>query len=173
MSAALTEPAAAPAATSTDPLSADELSAWRGLLRAHASLVKALDGALEAAHGFPLSSYEALEALDASPAGRMRMCELASRARLSRSGLTRLVDRLQRAGLIERADCSSDARGSFAVLTSEGRTALGAAGPTYAQVVRARLLDHLSEADLARLARLWAHVLAATARSPDGFDYCS
>jgi DNA-binding MarR family transcriptional regulator len=172
MSTALREsPAALAASASADPLTTGERAAWRGLLHAHASLVKALDGALEVAHGFPLSSYEALEALDAAPAGRMRMCELAARARLSRSGLTRLVDRLQRAGLIERADCSSDARGSFAVLTSEGRAALVAAGPTYAQVVRARLLDHLSEADLARLVRLWEHVLAA-APPRDGFDCC-
>ncbi len=70
--------------------------AWRGLLRAHACLSKRLDAELEQAHGLPLSSYEVLDRLAESSGGRMRMCDLAEQAQLSRSGLTRLVDRLER-----------------------------------------------------------------------------
>src|SRR4051794_6204501 len=76
--------------------------AWRGLLRAHACLSRRLDAALDQAHGLPLSSYEVLDRLDDSSGGRMRMCDLAEQAQLSRSGLTHLVDRLERENLIER-----------------------------------------------------------------------
>src|ERR1019366_299061 len=74
-------------------LTSAESGAWRGLLRAHAGLVKALDAELERAHGLGLSSFEVLVRLDAAPERRMRMCDLAESVLLSRSGLTRLVDR--------------------------------------------------------------------------------
>ena len=94
-----------------------ELRAWRGMLRAHAALAKALDAQLEAEHGLQLSSYELLMYLADAENERMRMCDLASSILLSRSGLTRLVDRLQREGLLVRVACSDDARGAFARLT--------------------------------------------------------
>ena len=105
--------------------------AWRGLLRAHSCLSKRLDAALEKAHGLPLTSYEVLHHLDGASSGRMRMCDLAEQAQLSRSGLTRLVDRLERESLLERCSCDHDARGSFACLTSDGRERLGEARSTY------------------------------------------
>src|ERR1700738_2813488 len=76
--------------------------AWRGLLRTQACLAKRLDAELERAHGLPMSSYEVLHHLEQAPRGRMRMRDLADRAQLSRSGLTRLVDRLERDGLLDR-----------------------------------------------------------------------
>ncbi len=91
-------------------LEASELAAWRGMLKVHAALVKALDSELEAAHGLPLTSYEVLIFLRAAPERRLRMAELADRTLLSRSGMTRLVDRLERDGLLRRDTCSSDAR---------------------------------------------------------------
>jgi len=97
-----------------ETLTTGELRAWRGLLRAHACLAKRLDAELERAHGLPMSSYEVLGHLGEASAGRMRMCELAEQAQLSRSGLTRLVDRLEREGLLERCSCDHDARGSYA-----------------------------------------------------------
>jgi DNA-binding MarR family transcriptional regulator len=93
-------------------LTAAESGAWRGLLRTHAGLVKELDGELEAAHGLGLSSCEVLLRLEASAGRRMRMCELAEAAVLSRSGLTRLVDRLERDGFVARDSCEDDARGA-------------------------------------------------------------
>src|ERR1700742_2887255 len=86
-----------------------ELRAWRGMLRVHATLTKALDAELDAEHGLPLSSDEVLLHLDDAEGHRMRMSDLAATVILSRSGLTRLVDRLEREGLIARESCPSDA----------------------------------------------------------------
>src|SRR3984893_14949269 len=84
-----------------DALSEGELRAWRGLLRAYGCLAKRLDAELEQAHKLPMTSYEVLHHLREARDGRMRMCELAERAQLSRSSLTRLVDRLEGEGLLE------------------------------------------------------------------------
>jgi DNA-binding MarR family transcriptional regulator len=80
------------------------------------------------------------------------MCELAEQAQLSRSGLTRLVDRLEREGLLERCSCEHDARGSYACLTPVGRERLQAARVTHLAVVRDHFLSHFSEAELSDLA---------------------
>ena len=104
-----------------------ELRAWRGMLRAHAALTKALDADLDSAHGLPLSSYEVLLHLNDATDRRMRMRDLASSVILSRSGLTRLADRLEREGLIRRESCASDARGAYAVLTPAGADMLATA----------------------------------------------
>src|SRR5579863_7631192 len=101
-----------------------ELHAWRGLKRAHASLAKRVDAELERTHGLPLSTYEVLHRLAEAPVGRMRMCDLAEHAQLSRSGLTRLADRLEKEGLLERCSCEHDARGAYACLTDLGRERL-------------------------------------------------
>lgn len=127
-------------------------SAWRGLLRAHACLAKRLDAALDQAHGLPLSSYEVLDRLDDAGTGRMRMCDLAEQAQLSRSGLTRLVDRLEREQLLERCSCEQDARGSFACLTAGGRERLEAARVTHMAVVQEQFFSRFSEAELSLLA---------------------
>src|ERR1700745_3332102 len=91
----------------TQQLDDRELRAWRGMLRIHATLTKALDADLEAAHGLPLTSYEGLLHLDHADDQRVRMSDLAATVILSRSGLTRLVDRLEREGLIARESCPS------------------------------------------------------------------
>ena len=79
-------------------LTAEELGAWRGLLRVHTALVKALDAELAAAHDLPLCSYEVLITLESAPGRKRRMAELADSVLLSRSGMTRLVDRLAKEG---------------------------------------------------------------------------
>jgi DNA-binding MarR family transcriptional regulator len=132
-----------------------ELAAWRGFLRTHAELFKALDAQLESAHGLPLTTYEVLTALLHAPGSRLRMAELASQSFLSRSGVTRLVDRLERDGLLRRDQCSSDARGCFAVLTPKGEELLRAARPTHLDGVRQLFLSRLSDDDLRTLARVW------------------
>ena len=144
-------------------LSPAELGAWRGMLRVHAALVKALDAQLIAEHGLPLSSYEVLMTLGAAPDKRRRMSELADSVLLSRSGMTRLVDRLERDGLVARDLCADDARGSFAVLTERGAELLAAARATHLDGVRARFLRHFDEADLEVLARSWDRVLPGAA----------
>ena len=139
-----------------------ELRAWRGMLRAQAALGKALDAQLEAAHGLQLSSYEVLMYLADAEDERMRMCDLASSILLSRSGLTRLVDRLQREGLLERVACRADARGAFAKLTPAGREKLQAARATHLAGVRAMFLDRFSPDELDQLGACWDRVLDRT-----------
>ena len=132
--------------------------AWRGLLQAHACLAKRLDAALDQAHGLPLSSFEVLDRLEDAGSGRMRMCDLAEQAQLSRSGLTRLVDRLEREHLLERCSCEHDARGSFACLTEAGRERLAEARATHLAVVREQFFSRLSPAELSALADLCQRV---------------
>jgi len=136
-----------------------ELRAWRGLLRVHAQLSKALDAQLLAEHGLPLTSYEVLMYLSDSDGGRMRMHDLAASVLLSRSGLTRLVDRLEREGYLERCSCAHDARGAFAVLTPSGREKLDAARATHLAGVRELFLSHFSAEELDALGAAWDRVL--------------
>ena len=144
--------------TSGKTLSDGELRAWRGLKRAHASLAKSVDAELERTHGLPLSSYEVLHHLVESSGGRMRMCDLAEQAQLSRSGLTRLADRLEKEGLIERCSCEHDARGAYACLTELGRERLCAARGTHLAVVREQFLSRFTEDELGALAELWDRI---------------
>lgn len=148
-----------PPAAAVEGLLPAELDAWRGLLRVHASLLKALDAELEAAHGLPLSSYEVLIHLADAPEGRMRMCDLADTVLLSRSGMSRLADRLARDGLICRAACTNDARGAFACITESGRALLDAARPTHIAGIRRRFLSQFSTDELQTLSLLWSRVL--------------
>jgi DNA-binding MarR family transcriptional regulator len=142
--------------TSARSLAREELAAWRGMLRVHAELTRALDAELTGAHGLPLSSYEVLLRLAGEPAGRMRMAELADAALLSRSGLSRLVDRLEKDGLVQRTRCDDDARGWFAEITSAGRRVLEEAQQTHLDGVRRLFLDRLAGDEPRWLGRLWA-----------------
>ena len=149
--------------TAARELAPAELAAWRGLLRVHSALVKALDAELLDAHGLPLMSYEVLINLQAAPGRRRRMAELADSVLLSRSGTTRLVDRLEREGLLVRDTCSSDGRGCFAVLTDEGEALLARARPTHLDGVRERFLRHFSGDELETMATWWERVLPGAA----------
>jgi DNA-binding MarR family transcriptional regulator len=151
--------------TSRDPgLTSGELAAWGGLLRAHADLVRELDRELETSHRLPLNQYEVLHVLAQTDSGRARMSELADRVLLSQSGLTRLVDRLERAGLVARERCEQDRRGLYARITDEGRNLHAEARVTHLDGVRARFLDRLTPAELERLGEVWEKVLAGAAR---------
>ena len=132
--------------------------AWRGLLRTQACLAKRLDAELERAHGLPMSSYEVLHHLEQAPRGRMRMRDLADRAQLSRSGLTRLVDRLERDGLLDRCSCNHDARGAYACLTVPGRERLEEARSTQVRVVREHFASRFSEGELHAMADMWERI---------------
>src|SRR4051794_9398139 len=156
--------------TEADPiheLAADELGAWRGLLRVHSALVKALDAELLAAHDLPLTSYEVLINLQAAPERRRRMAELAEGVLLSRSGTTRLVDRLERDGLLARDACDSDGRGCFAVLTERGEEVLSRARATHLEGVRERFLRHFEPNELEQMAHWWDRVLPGASALSD------
>ncbi|MFG2005876.1 MarR family winged helix-turn-helix transcriptional regulator [Spirillospora sp. NPDC048911] len=148
--------------TPSSTISAAELTVWRTLLRAQVQISRRLQADLLADHDLALASYDVLMHLGEAPAGRLRMNDLADRVLLSRSGLTRLVDRLQREGLVCRESCSSDARGLFAVLTPAGGARLAAATPTYQQGVRDYVLSRLDEDDL----RQFGHILDKLADEP-------
>jgi len=101
----------------------------------------------------------------------MRMCDLASSVLLSRSGLTRLVDRLERDGLLVRESCASDARGAFAKLTPAGEEKLAAARATHLAGVRSLFLEHLEPEHLELLGEVWDRVLpGACAAAPSSCD---
>ena len=148
-------------------LAPGELAAWRGFLRVHAALTKQLDAELAAVHGLPLRSYEVLLHLADAPEGRMRMSELAETVLLSRSGLTRLVDRLEREGLVRRESCRSDARGANAIVTGAGRERLRCARTTHLEGVRERFLDRLSAAEQRALAGCWERLAPGAAHGGD------
>ena len=144
-------------------LNTDELAAWRGFLRVHARITRVLDAELVAAHRLPLSSYEVLLFLEDAPDGRLRMAELADSVLLSRSGLTRLVDRLEEGGLVRRETCPSDLRGFNAVLTDEGRAALLEARKTHLSGVRRRFLSHFTVEEQRVMGEWFDRILAGAA----------
>ncbi len=146
------------APTEQETLTMGELRAWRGLLRAHACLAKRLDAELEQAHHLPMTSYEVLHHLQEASGGRMRMCELAEQAQLSRSGLTRLVDRLEREELLERCSCEHDARGSYACLTDTGRERLEEARVTHLAVVREHFFCSFRRGRTSLMADMWERI---------------
>lgn len=152
-------PETAGADSDSTQLDERELAAWRGLLVAHGRVIAALDDELERAHGLPLSSYEVLLQLSLAPGQSLRMGDLAERLLLSRSGLTRLVDRLVGRGLLERHSCPSDRRGTYARLTPDGARRFEEARPTHLRGVREHFLSRLRPQDLDHLASTWERVL--------------
>ena len=142
-------------------LSTTELHAWRGMLRVHQQLMRSLDAQVLAEHDLQVSSYEVLMFIADSGDERLRMCDLADSVLLSRSGLTRLVDRLTKQGLVERESCDTDARGAFAILTPKGREVLDAARATHLRGVRELFLTHFTEAEQEQRGTFWERVLGA------------
>ena len=140
------------------------LAAWRALLEAHAAVTERLERELVAARGLPLSRYEVLLRLHQAPGGRLRMQELADSVLLSKSGLSRLVDRMEAAGLVARERCPSDRRGAFAVLTEQGRTALRRAAPVHLRGIQEHFAGHLDDDEVRVLAAALRRVAAAARR---------
>jgi DNA-binding MarR family transcriptional regulator len=141
-------------------LNHDEIRAWGGFLRTHARIVRQLDEELRDAHGMPLGTFDVLINLANATDGMLRMRDLADAVVLSRSGLTRLVDRLVGEGLVERRRCGEDARGAWAVLTPAGKRALAEATPTHIDGVRRSFLSALDRPEQARLGELWDRLKA-------------
>jgi DNA-binding MarR family transcriptional regulator len=145
------------------PLDDVEMSAWRSLLQAHASVIRRLEAELLAEHGLSLPAYEVLAHLSEQPLRSERMTELSSAALLSPSGVTRLVDKLQRDGLVRRRRCSADARVIYCELTEAGMARLVAAYPTHLRGVREHLVDKLDRSDLHGLRTSMDKVIEPTA----------
>lgn len=147
--------------TSID-LDRTRLAAWRALLGASKVLVEAIDRDLRGAGVAPLSTYDVLFALYEAPGRRLRMHELADATALSRSGLTRLVDRLEAEGVLAREPDPDDRRGTYAVLTGAGRAALRSTWPAYAAGIERHFGRHLTDRQAEALRDALEAVLAET-----------
>jgi DNA-binding MarR family transcriptional regulator len=137
-----------------------ELTAWVGLLRAHATARRRFNAELVASHGLTLSAYEVLLSLFRAEGGQMRRVDLAERVLLTPSGITRLLEGLERSGYVERASCESDARVSYAQLTDAGESKLREAAETHVTGIRQFFRDRFSEEELGALGGLLERVPA-------------
>src|SRR4051812_49966744 len=144
-----------PPDTTTGPFSDQQLAAWRGMLQVHAEVTQLLDAQMRAEHGLSVSSYEVLLFLAEAPDRRLRMSQIADRVLLSRSGLTRLVDRLVQLGYVTRCAAENDGRGAYAELTDTGLDNFQAAQRTHRAGVRTYFLDDLSITDTVILGDIW------------------
>lgn len=141
---------------SDGPLTSEQLAAWRGMLAVNAQVTRVLDAEMQAAHGLSVSGYEVLMFLADAPGHRMRMSEIADGVLLTRSGCTRLVDRLARRGYVVRALADSDGRGLYAEITPEGLAVAQAARRTHLAGIRREFLDRLTGEEQRRLGEIWA-----------------
>ncbi|GAA4690167.1 MarR family transcriptional regulator [Pseudonocardia yuanmonensis] len=137
----------------------EEMAAWRAFLRAHATITRALETELVAEQELSLAAYDVLVQLAEAPGRRLRMTELADAVLLSRSGVTRLVDRLERAGLVRRARVESDGRGVTAGLTAAGLDRLRTASRTHLRGVTSHFARRLDADDLAALERICSRLV--------------
>jgi DNA-binding MarR family transcriptional regulator len=132
----------------------DRLRAWTLFLESYRRVIVALDDELQAERDLPLAYYDVLIQLFYAPDRRLRMNQLASVVLLSKSGLTRLVDRMEAAGLVERASSPTDRRGSFAVLTPRGEQVFRKAAPVHLDGIHRHFSCHLTATEAKTLARV-------------------
>jgi DNA-binding MarR family transcriptional regulator len=139
----------------------EQLELWELLIRAHSGIVDRLEAEMEACSGLSLRWYEVLLHLTRAPEGRMRMQDLADLALQSKSGLTRVVDRMEAAGLVSREVCPSDRRGILAAITPEGRKRFRRAAPPHVRGIERHFGSHLSGSDPEALRSLLERLLEA------------
>ena len=155
-----------PEGTVTTPRSAGDspgMLAWRTFLTAHATIIRALEAELETEQGLALSDFDVLAQLHVA-GGTLRMRDLADRVLLSRSGLTRRVDRLESAGFVERTACETDRRGSYARLTDAGRDRLSTAMPVHVRGIADHFIAPLDDDELEAIGVTLAKVVPADRR---------
>ena len=139
----------------------ESVQLWGALMQGQATVAHAVNERLEAEIGIPLAWHEVLVRLAHAPDGRLRMQELADLMLISKSGLTRLCDRIEAASLMSRASCPTDRRGTFAVITAEGRSMAKKAGPIFYEAANQLFLQHLSERERDVLSTALLKVIAA------------
>lgn len=146
----------------------ESMKIWASFLQSHAALIDVLESELQAQRELPLSWYDVLMTLAQAPRAEMRMQDLARGVLLSKSGLTRLFDRMEQAGLVERKSCPSDKRGTLAAMTPEGRRVLRRAMPIHGRGVEEHFLAHLTDDETAAMQSAFDKILAALGRgAPD------
>ncbi|MDQ1426062.1 MAG: hypothetical protein QOD72_3560 [Acidimicrobiaceae bacterium] len=136
------------------------LAVWRAFLEAHAAITKMLEAELERERELPLAWYDVLLQLHEAD-GRLRMSELASRLLTHRSSLTRLIDRMEAAGMVTREGFPSDGRGSMAVLTREGREVMRRAAPVHLRGIQEHFAVYLTDSDVVAMHRALAKLPGA------------
>jgi DNA-binding MarR family transcriptional regulator len=149
-----------PTARTVQWLGADEMLAWRSYVETNADLMAALEHDL-ASTGLNLGDYQVLVFLSESPEHSLRMCDLAGRLQLSPSGLTRRLDGLVRAGLVDRRGSDSDRRVMLAALTPKGVQALERSAPVHVASVRRRMIDLLDDEELHVVANVFQKIRSA------------
>jgi len=130
------------------------LTAWVGYLRGHAALTRELNAQLVAEHGLTLNDYEVLLHLSRAPERALRRVDLAERVLLTPSGITRLLDGLERTGCVKKRSCETDARVTYAVLTDAGLEKLRAAADMHLDGVRRLFAERFNDEELETLATL-------------------
>jgi DNA-binding MarR family transcriptional regulator len=136
----------------------DRLTAWRLFLESYRRVLDTLDDELRSERGLSLAWYDVLVQLFKAPDHRLRMNQLASRILLSKSGLTRLVDRMEAAGLVERASSPNDRRGSYAVLTPRGEQVFREAAPVHLDGIHNHFACHLTATEAKTLAKAFEKI---------------
>jgi DNA-binding MarR family transcriptional regulator len=145
-----------------------EVRAFVNFLRAHAAITRQLDRELVTDHGLTINDYEVLLHLSRAPDRMMRRVDLARRVVLTPSGITRLLHGLQRAGLVCKESCDSDARVVYAKLTQEGATRLEAASAMHLESIRELFCERFEPEELALLASLLARLPGAHGSDVEG-----
>jgi DNA-binding MarR family transcriptional regulator len=140
-------------------------AAWRIFITSHAVLIDLIEQELEEAGLPPLAWYDVLFTLYKAPNGRLRLHELADAIVLRRSNLTRLVDRLEAAGLVCRESCPTDRRGAFAAIVPEGLAMRERMWSVYARGIAKYFACHLSKAEVDVITEAMGRVLAAARQS--------
>lgn len=143
------------------PLESSKGSAWALFLTAHAVLVERIEARLAGAELPPLAWYDVLWALERAGERRLRMRELADMTVISRSNITRLVDRLEAEGLVERQRAQDDRRGAFAAITAAGRALRRKMWPVYAAAIKELFEDHIADKEAAQMQSTLRRVLDA------------
>ncbi|HEY6962110.1 MAG TPA: MarR family winged helix-turn-helix transcriptional regulator [Gaiellaceae bacterium] len=144
--------------TASAPETTRSLDSWVAFLRSHAAITRELSAQLQREHGLTLNDYEVLLHLSRADGGMMRRVDLAQQVLLTASGITRLLDGLERAGFVCKETCASDARVSYAKLTGDGREKLRAAGETHLRGIDELFTSRYSGSELATLGELLARL---------------
>jgi len=135
-----------------------EQAAWGGLLGIHGRMMRVIEADLEAHSRITHAEFEVLLRLSWAEQQRLRIQDLAARSLLTRSGISRVVERLERVGLVTREEASEDRRGAYAVLTEAGLLRLRTALRAHVAFVRSSFLGLFSEAELEQMAAFWQRV---------------
>lgn len=144
----------------------DEQRAWRAYLEATLLFFDALERQMQQDSGMPHAYFEILVRLSEADGHIMRMSQLATRTRSSRSRLSHAIDRLEERGWVERSDCPTDRRGQLARLTDSGFTVLASAAPSHVAVVRKHVIDRLSRVQLRQLAEIGDTIVSGLEADP-------